>query len=185
MSTQSQTADQPGPTTPVRPTLKRKQLADILLETCLLTSDQLALAEAERQRTGKDLGRALVDLGLVRKEQLMAVVGEAIGWEAVDLSEHRIDPAAASVLPEEVALRLLAIPIGFRDSGLVVAMANPTDLFARDDIRARTNREVFRRWPRRPTSGRPSAATRARASRWRLSPPRRPARPRTGRTSSS
>jgi type IV pilus assembly protein PilB len=118
-------------------------LTDVLLTAGVLTSDQVAEAEAEQERTGKDLGRTLVDLGFVKKEQLMNVLAESIGWELVDLSEYRIDPAAASLLPEEVALRLLAIPIGFRDNALVVAMANPTDLFALDDLRVRTNRKVI------------------------------------------
>jgi type IV pilus assembly protein PilB len=142
MSAQPEVADAQAPAQ-VHAINRRRQLTDVLLTAGVLTSDQLAEAEAERERTGKDLGRALVDLGFLKKEQLMTVLAESIGWELVDLAEHRIDPAAASLLPEEVALRLLAIPIGFRNDALVVAMANPADLFALDDLGVRTNRKVI------------------------------------------
>ena len=114
----------------------------MLLESGLLTAEQVAVARAERERTGKDFGPTLVDLGFVKREELMALLASTIGWEAVDLHETRVDPAAAALLPEDVALRLLAIPIGFRDQALVVAMANPSDLYAHDDIRVRTARKV-------------------------------------------
>jgi len=67
-----------------RTTPKRKQLADLLLEAGVISPEHLAAAEAERERTGSDLGRVLVDLGFARKEELRAVLAETIGWESVD-----------------------------------------------------------------------------------------------------
>ncbi len=65
-----------------------------------------------------------------------------LGLDFVDLSEHQIDPLAASLLPEQLARRYRALPIGERDGKLLVAMSDPANVFALDDIRAITNRDV-------------------------------------------
>jgi type IV pilus assembly protein PilB len=119
-----------------------KQLGDILLEGGLLTSDQLQQAVSEQQRVGKSLGRVLVELGMVTESQLVASLAQQIGLQFVDLSDYPIDPSAASLVPDAVSRRHNALPIAYDDGRLVVAMADPANVFAMDDIRSITGLEV-------------------------------------------
>jgi type IV pilus assembly protein PilB len=122
--------------------LKTKSLGDLLVEEGLLSRDQLAQAEDEQQRVGKSLGRVLVDMGLVKEADLVSALARQVGLEFVDLSEHQIDPAAASLLPEQVSRRYRALPIGFDGTRLIVAMSDPANVFAMDDIRTITGMEI-------------------------------------------
>jgi type IV pilus assembly protein PilB len=121
---------------------KIKDLADVLLEEGLITGDQLKQATAEQERLGRTLGRVLIDLGMVKETDLVAALARQVGLDYVDLGEHQVDPAAASLVSEQVARRYRAMPIGFEDSRLVVAMSDPSNVFALDDIRTITGMDV-------------------------------------------
>ncbi len=121
---------------------KTKQLGEVLVDEGLITQDQLTTATAEQQRLGRSLGRVLIDLGLIREPDLVSALARKIGLKFVDLNEYQIDPAAASLIPEQVARRYRAMPIGFEDSMLVVAMSDPANVFALDDIRTITGKQV-------------------------------------------
>jgi type IV pilus assembly protein PilB len=103
--------------------LKTKSLGDILVEEGLL-------------------GRVLVDMGLVKEADLVSALARQVGLEFVDLTEQQIDPAAASMLPEQVSRRYRALPIGFDGTRLIVAMSDPANVFALDDIRTITGMEI-------------------------------------------
>jgi type IV pilus assembly protein PilB len=122
--------------------LKTKSLGDILVDEGLLNRKQLAEAEEEQQRVGKSLGRVLVDMGLVQEAALVSALARQVGLDFVDLTEHQIDPAAASLLPEQVSRRYRALPIGYDGTRLIVAMSDPANVFALDDIRTITGMEV-------------------------------------------
>ena len=113
-----------------------KQLGDILIEGGLVTRDQLDSAVLEQNRLGRSLGRVLVDQGVLTESQLVASLAEQIGMRFVDLSDIPVDGAALSRIPGTVARRHTAIPIGFEDGQLVVAMADPANVFAIDDIKS-------------------------------------------------
>ncbi|MGH2692749.1 MAG: GspE/PulE family protein, partial [Actinomycetota bacterium] len=119
-----------------------KELGDVLVDEGLITTDQLAKASEEQQKVGRSLGRVLIDLGLVNEPDLVAVLARQIGLDFVDLNEYQIDPQAAALLSEQVARRYRALPIGFEDDHLVVAMSDPANVFALDDIRTITGMEV-------------------------------------------
>ena len=119
-----------------------KQLGDILLEGGLLTADQLDAAMEQHRRLGRSLGRVLVELGALTEGQLVAALAEQIGLRFVDLSDVQVDPSAVSRLADTVCRRHVALPIGFEDGRLVVAMADPANVFALDDIRTMTGLEV-------------------------------------------
>jgi type IV pilus assembly protein PilB len=121
---------------------KQKQLAEILLEQGLVSQEQLQEAMNEQQASGKRLGKILIDMGIVKEQDLVAALAKQIGMTFVDLGDHSIDGAAAALLPEQIARRYRALPIGFEDSKLVVAMADPANLFALDDIRTITGMDV-------------------------------------------
>src|SRR5436190_11919985 len=109
----------------------------------LVTQEQLGQAQAEQTATGKRLGRILIDMGLVKEQDLVAALARQIGLGFVDLSDFPIDPTATSLLMESAARRYRALPIGYDEDGkLLVAMADPANLFALDDIRTMTGMEI-------------------------------------------
>ena len=124
--------------TPVRV----KQLGDILLEDGLVTADQLAASIDEHQREGRSLGRVLVDQGFLTESQLVAALATQIGLRFVDLGDYPVDGSALGRVPGPVCRRHSAMPLGFEDGKLVVAMADPANVFAIDDIRSLTGLEV-------------------------------------------
>jgi type IV pilus assembly protein PilB len=121
---------------------KTKQLGQILIEQGFITSEQLEQALEEHRRTPKSLGRTLIDLGMIKESNLVRALAEQVGLEFVDLTEHPIDATATTLLPEALARRYRAIPIGERDGKLLVAMSDPANVYALDDIRTITNRDV-------------------------------------------
>jgi type IV pilus assembly protein PilB len=121
---------------------KPKQLGQILLEQGLLTQEQLDRALEEHRNTPKSLGRVLIDLGYIRERDLVRALAEQVGLEFADLTEYRIDPVCTSLLPEALCRRYRAIPIGERDGKLLVAMSDPANVYALDDIRTMTGRDV-------------------------------------------
>src|SRR6266567_2105652 len=121
---------------------KAKQLGQILIEQGLITPEQLDHALEEHRRTPKSLGRTLIDLGLIKESDLVRALAEQVGLEFVDLNEFPIDATATVLLPEALSRRYRAIPIGERDGRLLVAMSDPANVYALDDIRTITGREV-------------------------------------------
>jgi type IV pilus assembly protein PilB len=121
---------------------RRKQLGEVLLEDGLVTYEQLAEATEEQTRTGRSLGRVLIDLGFVDEQDLISALAKQIGLPFVDLGEYPIDPAAASMISDGLAKRYSALPIGFDESKLVVAMSDPANVFALDDIRTITGLDI-------------------------------------------
>ena len=119
-----------------------KQLGDILLEGGLVTREQLSGAVEEQQRLGRSLGRVLVDLGILSEAQLVASLATQIGMQFVDLSDYPVDGSAVSRVSDLVCRRHTALPIGYDEGKLVVAMADPANVFALDDIRSLTGLEV-------------------------------------------
>jgi type IV pilus assembly protein PilB len=121
---------------------KAKQLGQILIEQGLITTAQLEQALDEHRKTPKSLGRVLIDLAMIKEADLVRALAEQVGLEFVDLSEYQIDPGSTVLLPEALARRYRAIPIGERDGKLLVAMSDPANVYALDDIRTITNRDV-------------------------------------------
>jgi type IV pilus assembly protein PilB len=121
---------------------KSKQLGQILIELGYITQEQLETALEEHRKTPKSLGRVLIDLGMIKEADLVRALAEQVGLEFVDLNEFPIDATATVLLPEALSRRYRAIPIGERDGRLLVAMSDPANVYALDDIRTITGREV-------------------------------------------
>jgi type IV pilus assembly protein PilB len=119
-----------------------RDFGDVLVDEGLITREQLASASAEQEREGRSLGRVLIEMGVIKEADLVAALAGQLGLGFVDLADHSIDPQAVSLLPEPVARRYRALPIGFEDSQLIVAMSDPANVFALDDIRTITGMEV-------------------------------------------
>ena len=131
-------------TSPPLPTSARKtkKLGEILVEEGLISHEQLERALLEQSRTDQLLGRILIDLKIVRESDLMAALAKQIGFRFVDLTDYQIDGGAAMLIPDQVARRYRALPIGYEENKLLVAMADPANLFALDDIRTITRMEL-------------------------------------------
>ena len=118
------------------------QLGELLVTRQLLTHEQLTAALEEQSRTRKSLGRVLIDQQLVTESDLVATLAAQIGLDFLDLSEFAIDPSAAGLITDALARRYQALPVAWDEGRLVVAMADPSHVFAIDDIRSLTGMDV-------------------------------------------
>jgi len=117
-------------------------LGSLLIDEGLLTEAQLDAAVLEQSRTGKPLGRLLIEQGTISEAELVHTLARQVGLEFVDLNDRTIDGSVAALVSESLARRYQAIPVGWEDGKLVVAMADPSNVFAVDDIRALAGAEV-------------------------------------------
>jgi type IV pilus assembly protein PilB len=122
---------------------KQDRLGRLLLQNDLISEEQLTEALDEHGASGKSLGRVMIDKGMITEGQLTSVLAEQIGIRYTDLSTHPIDASAATLIDANLAKRYTVVPIDFEDSKLVVAMADPTNVFALDDLRIMTGMEIL------------------------------------------
>ncbi|MHB1987459.1 MAG: GspE/PulE family protein [Acidimicrobiales bacterium] len=114
---------------------KAPGLAEVLVQSGQVTAEEMEAALREQAATGQRLGEILSSLGLVSDEDLMGAMAAELGLEFVDLNAWTLDPKAALLLPEAMARRHQVLPIGFRGDAAVIALSNPSDVFALDDLR--------------------------------------------------
>ena len=125
------------------PTMTSRRLSDLLLLQGVVSGDDLGRAMTEQQSTGEPLPEVLLRLRLLTAAQLYRVVADHLGLEYVDLTERSVDPSAVALVPEAMARRHNLMPIGFGDGGvLLVAMSDPSNVLATDDLRNLTNLEI-------------------------------------------
>ncbi len=123
-----------------------RHLGTLLLEEGLLTEDQLESAVGSQQESGLPLGQVLIEQGVLTEAQLVKALGEQIGVEYIDLGEVTVDPAAVAVIPEYLIKRYTLLPVAIDDEGrLTVAMADPANVLAIDDLRAVSGYEISAR----------------------------------------
>ena len=120
-------------------TFSNKRIGDILIEKGLITTKQLKEAlEMQINGNQKRLGEIFVETGAITREELYEVLQYVYETEYVDLSNYVIDPEVISLIPEKTALRLKLIPLSKNNGELVIAMANPLDVYAIDFVRDHT-----------------------------------------------
>ncbi len=117
-------------------------LGALLIREGLLTEAQLDAALADQGRSGKQLGRILIESGTISETDLVKALAKQVGLEYFELADATIDPSAVALVSESIARRYQAIAVGWDDGKLIVAMADPSNVFALDDIRAITGYEV-------------------------------------------
>jgi type IV pilus assembly protein PilB len=119
--------------------LTNQRIGDILIEQGLITPQQLEeVLKMQSAGNKKRIGEILVELGTISREELFEVLQYIYETEYIDLSNYVIDPEVISLIPEKVALRYKLIPLSINDNELVVAMANPLDVYAIDFVRGHT-----------------------------------------------
>jgi MSHA biogenesis protein MshE len=124
-------------------TVKRRiRLGDVLLEHGTITAEQLATALTEQRRSGRKLGRVLGDLGFVSESALHELLAKHLQVPFVDLKQARIDREAVKLLPEPLARRYRALVLLQDARGLLVGMADPSDLHAYDELRSKLKQPI-------------------------------------------
>lgn len=118
---------------PVEGNGRRGRLRDVLLSQGKVTEEQLQRA-AEAQGT-RGLGEVLLRMGFVTKEDLARANAERLGLQYVELSEKEVDRGALELFPEKVLRRHGALPLRIEEGRLVVAISDPNDLHAIDDLK--------------------------------------------------
>lgn len=122
---------------------RRDRLGDLLVREGVVTAEQLAEALEYQKSHGGKLGQVLVRTLVADEESIARVLANQKGLEYVSLAMFPVDREAASLLPARVAKRMGVIPIGFRDGSVLLAMADPLDVEAIDDVYLRTNLHVM------------------------------------------
>lgn len=113
-----------------------KKLGVILVEQGLVTETQVAQALEEQRSNSKYLGRLLIDMGAINEADLVRSLAEQLGLAYVDLDEQPIDPSAVMRVPESVCRRHSALPVAWDGPVLIVAVADPANVMAIDDLRS-------------------------------------------------
>lgn len=110
------------------------RLGDLLVEKKLISETQLQSALTEQRKSGRKLGRVLIDSGYVEEEAMLTTLSAQIGIPYVDLSTFELNPQLIKRLPETDARRYRALILKETADGLLVAMGDPTDIFNYDAI---------------------------------------------------
>jgi len=124
--------------------MQKKSVGEIFVSSGLVTEEQLTeAAEKQRQLGGAErIGDVLVSMGLVTEREKVRCLGAQWGFEYADLNEISVDPEAARCISQDLARRYKVIPLSRRNGSLTLAMKNPLDVFAIDEVRLVTGGEV-------------------------------------------
>src|SRR3989338_1413375 len=119
-----------------------ERLGELLVREKLLTTDQLKKAIEEQRSSGGRLGYNLAKLGYVNEKDLTIFLSKQYGIPAVDLAATEIDPEIIKQIPQDIANKYQVIPISRTGSTLVIAMADPSNIFAIDDLKFLTGYNI-------------------------------------------
>ena len=114
------------------------KLGEILLKENLVTPDQLKQAMEHQRANGGRLGNSLVKLGFMSDDEVTAFLSRQYGVPSINLSYFEVDPGITKLIPMETALKFQVLPLSRVGSSLTLAMADPTNVFAMDDIKFMT-----------------------------------------------
>src|SRR3954469_25282410 len=121
-----------------------KLIGDVIVEQGFAARDAVEAAAVAGREAGKQLGQVLVERGLLTPEQLGQAVAKRFGLDYIEILNTQLDAVAVSMVDGSVARRLEVLPIGFADAGqLRVAMANPSNVLAIDDLAMMTGRSIL------------------------------------------
>ncbi len=120
-----------------------QRLGQLLVRAGVISDKQLSDAIQVHTATGSPLGRVLVDLGYATQGAILAVMATQIGIPYIDFSQRRPDPVAVTLVPKELAQRYALMPVGISEEGeLIIAMADPQNVLALDDLKIITGHEI-------------------------------------------
>ena len=112
-----------------------ERLGELLVREKLITADQLEKAIQEAKNSGGRLGSSLTKLGYIDEKELLGFLSNQYGIPAIDLSEFEIDPEVLSLIPQDICMKYRVIPVNRAGSSLIVAVSDPSNISAIEDIR--------------------------------------------------
>ena len=124
------------------PEKQRKPLGESLVEKGLISAEQLKQAQLQARAGAKPLRQVLVKKGFISEEDLTAFLSRQFNLPYIELANYLIDPKIIDLVPEELARKHLLIPILKIAKSLTVAMVEPLDVFALDELRMKTGLEI-------------------------------------------
>ena len=122
--------------------MSAERLGRLLQTSGLISEEQLEKALLDQKKEGGRLGSTLVKLGFVTEDQLLQFLSRQYGIPSVDLNRLEIDAAVTKLIPTDVVQKYHVVPVKRAGAVLSVAMVDPTDMFAIDDIKFMTGYEV-------------------------------------------
>src|SRR5438105_12366523 len=120
-----------------------RRLGDLLVAERLIKQDQLQRALLAQKGTAEKLGSLLVRLNLVDEDKLVGFLSKQYGIPAVTLSQLDIDPDVLKLIPAQMARKYEIVPVERKGNVLTLAMADPTNVFALDDVAFMTNSQIL------------------------------------------
>jgi type IV pilus assembly protein PilB len=118
------------------------RIGELLLKEKLISPEQLQQALSAQKANGGKLGYNLVKMGFVKDEQVTSLLSKQYGVPAINLNQFKIDPTIVKLVPTETARKYQIIPLSRSGSTLTIAMTDPTNVFAMDDIKFMTGYTV-------------------------------------------
>lgn len=120
-----------------------RRLGDLLVNEGLITQENLQRALSEQKGTNEKLGSILVRLQLIQEDQLIGFLSRQYGIPSITLSQLDIDPDVVKLVPGQIAKKYEVLPVKRTGNALTLAMADPTNVFALDDVAFMTNLQVL------------------------------------------
>ena len=111
------------------------RLGELLLRDQIISPEQLQRAQEESRKSGDRLGNALIKTGAIPEEDLTQFLSKQYGVPAVNLAEFDIDSEVIALVPKDVAIRHRVVPVNRAGSSLIVAIADPSNILAIDDLK--------------------------------------------------
>src|SRR5215216_4145510 len=120
-----------------------QRIGELLISEGLITREQLQRALDEQRASGTRIGYNLVKLGYIKETELTKMLARQYRMPAVDLTKFEVDPRIAKLIPSDLAIKHLVLPLKRDGRTLTVAMANPTHLGVIDDLKFITRYDIF------------------------------------------
>jgi len=118
------------------------RLGELLLKENMVTPQQLQEALNHQKMNGGKLGKAFVSLNFVKDEEITSLLSRQYGVPSINLEHFEVDPAIIKIIPAETARKYQVLPLSRSGATLTIAMADPTNVFAMDDIKFMTGYNV-------------------------------------------
>ena len=125
------------------PVAAGERIGDLLIREGVITKEQLQQALREQKENGTRIGYNLVKLGFIQETELTKMLARQYKMPAVDLSRFELDPKIAKLVPTDLAVKHLVVPLKRDGRTLTVAMADPTNLGVLDDLKFITRYDIF------------------------------------------
>src|SRR3989338_8217827 len=118
------------------------RIGELLLKEKRISAEQLQQALTHQKAGGVKLGYNLVKMGFVKDEEITALLSKQYGVPSINLTQFEIDPAVIKLIPADTAQKYQIVPLSRAGATLKIAMADPTNVVARDDIKFMTGYNV-------------------------------------------